>query len=152
MVITFQRNQRAPAYTTWYGALSGPGYLWKMAIRKILKWLVRRTLGRQLWMGQSDKSTRKHLIPRQPEHEQGIVSRLAANSDECRRSLQSPTFFPFVKRYTRMLRIEDVFVASFGRRWIVKTPQRHLANWIITMFCAKNHPSCRVNFLSRRLE
>lgn len=71
---------------------------------------------------------RKHLITCQPEHEQSFVSRLAARSDECRRSLQSPTFFPSVKRYTRMLPINDGLVASFGRRWTVKTPQRHLAN------------------------
>lgn len=79
---------------------------------------------------------RKHLITCQPEHEQSIVSRLAARSGECRRSLQSPTFFPSVKRYTRMLRIDDGLVASFGRRWTVKTPQRHLANRIIVMFFA----------------
>lgn len=58
-------------------------------------------------------------------------------------SLQSPTFFPCVKRYTRMLRIDDGLVASFGRRWTVKTPQRHLANrnnnYVLCDDYAKNH-------------
>lgn len=68
------------------------------------------------WMWQSYKSTGNILIACQLENEHGIVSRLAANSDECQRSLQSPNFFPFVKRYAKMSRIEDALVASLWEK------------------------------------